>query len=118
MLHRPNLASASEELIAGIGAVGEEVAQPGEEVVDGFDNERRAIAVLHIGGVDRGADHQAGGIGHDMPLAALDLLGRIIAARPAALGGLDRLAVDHPGRTGWLGPPDRRLRALPAGVRN
>ncbi len=42
-----------EKLIAGIGAVGEEMAQPGEEVVDGFDNERRPIAVLHIGGVDR-----------------------------------------------------------------
>src|SRR5215472_12575190 len=33
-----------------------------------------------------------------MPLAALDLLGRVIAARAAALGGLDRLAVDHNGR--------------------
>ena len=38
------------ELITGIGAVGEEVAQPGEEVVDGFDNKRRTITVLHIGG--------------------------------------------------------------------
>jgi hypothetical protein len=65
---------------------------------DGFDDERRAIAVLHIGGVDRGSDHQARGVGHDVPLAALDLLGGVVAARPAALGGLDRLAVDHPGR--------------------
>ena len=36
-----------EEFIAGIGAVGEEVAQPREEVVDGFDDEWSAIAVLH-----------------------------------------------------------------------
>ena len=43
-----------EELIAGIGAVGEEVTQPREEVVDGFDDERRAIAVLYVGGVDCG----------------------------------------------------------------
>jgi hypothetical protein len=31
-------------------------------------------------------------------LAVLDLLRRIVAARPAAFGGLDRLAVDHPRR--------------------
>jgi hypothetical protein len=52
------------ELIAGIGAVGEEVAQPREEVLDGFDDERRAIAVLYVGGTDRGSEHQADGIGH------------------------------------------------------
>ncbi len=33
-----------------------------------------------------------------MTLAALDLLGGIVTPWPAALGGLDRLAVDDPGR--------------------
>ena len=42
-----------------------------------------AIAILDIGGVDGDADQQAGSISHDMALAALDLLGRIVAARPA-----------------------------------
>ena len=70
--------------------------------MDGFDNEWRTIAVLHIAGVNHGSDHQAGGIGHDMPLAALDLLRGIVAARPAALGRLDRLAVDDPGRGAGL----------------
>jgi hypothetical protein len=36
-----------KELIARIGTVGEEVAQPRKEVVDGFDNEWRSVAVLH-----------------------------------------------------------------------
>ena len=46
------------------------MAQPREEVVDGFDDQRCAIAVLDIGGVDRGANQQAGSIGHDVALAA------------------------------------------------
>src|SRR5215469_8618831 len=97
-LQRPNLASACKKLVTGIGAVGEEVAQPWEEVVNGLDDEGCAIAVLHIGRVDRSADHQADGIGHDMALATLDLLGRIVAAWSAALGRFHRLAVDHAGR--------------------
>jgi hypothetical protein len=68
-LHLPNLLSAVSSL-SPEGAVGEEMAQPREEVVNGFDDQRCAIAVLDIGGVDRGADQQAGGIGHDMALAA------------------------------------------------
>jgi len=70
-LHLPNFFSGRfHKLVAGVVAIGEEVAQPWEEVVNGLDDEWRAIAVLHIGGVDRGADHQADAIGHDMSLAA------------------------------------------------
>jgi hypothetical protein len=58
MLQRPNLASGEclNELVAGIGAVGEEVAQPGKQVVDGLNNEQRSIAVLDIGGMNRDID--------------------------------------------------------------
>ncbi len=82
--------------------------------MDRFDNQQRAIAILHIGGVDRGADHQTAGIGRDMPFAAFDLLGGIprvaavprprtgSAARSAALGGLDGLTIDHPSRRARL----------------
>src|SRR3974377_2357851 len=38
-----------KQFIAGVGAVGEEVAEPGKEVMDGFDNERRSGAGLFIG---------------------------------------------------------------------
>src|SRR3546814_11123315 len=34
-------------------------------------------------------------IGQDVALAPLDFLARIVAPRPAALGGFDTLAVDH-----------------------
>src|SRR3546814_19019841 len=34
-------------------------------------------------------------VGQDVALAPLDFLARIVAPRPAALGGFDTLAVDH-----------------------
>jgi hypothetical protein len=98
MLHLAEFGERVQKLVAEVGAIGEDVAQAREEVVNGLDDEWRAIAVLHISRVDRDADQQAGGIGHDMSLAAFDLLGRIVAARPAALGRLHRLAIDHAGR--------------------
>ena len=53
-------------------------------------------------GRDDDSEQQAHGIHGDMPLAARDLLGPVVAVRPAHRGRLDRLAVDdrHAGR--WL----------------
>jgi hypothetical protein len=56
------------------------VAQPGKQIVDVLNDERRSIAVLDIGGVNCDTDHQPGGIGHILALAVTDLLGRIVAA--------------------------------------
>ena len=36
------------QFVPGIGTISEEVAQPGEEIVNGLDNDRRAIAVLNL----------------------------------------------------------------------
>jgi hypothetical protein len=95
---------------AGVGGVGEQMAQPREGRVNGFDHDHRPVAILHIGTVDFGADQQTAGIGDDMAFATFDVLAGIprvaalprprtgSATRPAALGGLDRLAVDHPRR--------------------
>src|SRR5258708_3557010 len=82
------------------------MAQPREEVMNGLDDEHSPVAVLNIGGMDLGADEQAGGIGDDGAFAAFDLLAGIVSAR-AATGGLDRLAVDHAGR--WACLATRRL---------
>ena len=45
------------------------MAQPGEEIVNGLDNERGAVAVLNISRVNLGADPEANRIGDDMALA-------------------------------------------------
>src|SRR5262249_35663337 len=46
--------------------------------------------------MDHGGHDQAQGVDDDVPLAAVDLLVRVLAMRPALLGGLDALAVDNP----------------------
>src|SRR3546814_15679551 len=47
--------------------------------------------------MDHGMDQIAIGVGQDVALASLDLLPRVIAARPAASRGLHTLAVDRSG---------------------
>src|SRR5437588_12828749 len=61
------------------------MAQPWEQVIEVLDHKHRAVAVLHIGGVDRRANHQAECIGDDVAFAAFDLLAGVVTARPAAL---------------------------------
>lgn len=85
------------ELVTGIAAIGEDMAQPREALDDLGQHQWRSVTVLDVGGVDYGMDEIAVGVGQDMALAALGLLARIITPRPAALRGFDALAVDHPG---------------------
>src|SRR6202011_1726290 len=83
-LDRPaaELGESLRQFVAGIGTIGEEVAQPGEEIVNGFDDERGAIAVLNIGGVNLGADEEANRIGDDMALASFDFFASIYPGGP------------------------------------
>src|SRR3546814_9459550 len=69
------------------------MAQPREATDDLGQHQRRAIAILDIGSMDHGMDQIAIGVGQDVALASLDLLPRVIAARPAASRGLHTLAV-------------------------
>ena len=71
---------------AVIDAVGEEMAQPWKQLVNGLDDEAGTIAILDIGRVHLSTDQQTASIGHNVTLATFDLLGRIIPTRPAALG--------------------------------
>jgi hypothetical protein len=48
------------------------------------------IAILDVSGVHLGTDQQTASIGDNVALTALDLLGRVVAARPATPGRLDR----------------------------
>src|SRR6266481_4397841 len=65
-----------------INAVGEEMAQPGKQLVDGLDDKPGPIAILDIGGVHLGPDQQTTSIGHNVALTALDLLGRARGQAP------------------------------------
>ena len=62
------------EFRSGIGAVGEDMAQPREGVTDGSKHRRGAVAVLNVRAMDQRRDQQTAGVGEYMALAALDLL--------------------------------------------
>ncbi len=80
------------QLRPGIGAIGEQVAQPWAGMAYGFQHGRRAVAVLGIGCMDDETEEHAGGIDDSMALATFDLLSSVIAANPAMHG--DQRSVD------------------------
>ena len=50
------LGDRAVEPAAAVGAVGKQMTQPRKPVVDGADDQRGTIAILHVGGVDFTAD--------------------------------------------------------------
>lgn len=108
------------ELVSGVTAIGEDMAQPREATDDLREHQRRTVAVLDIGGVDHGVDQVALGVGQDMALAALDLLTRIITPGPAGFRGSDALASlprRRPGITPALGEASRPVASRPISSR-
>src|SRR5258707_7527779 len=87
---------------AVVDTVGEEMAQPGKQLVDGLNDQHGTIAILDIGGVHPGAHQQTASIGHNVALTPLDLLCRIVNTPAAALGGLWPITVDVPPRLARL----------------
>jgi len=71
------------------------------------------VAILDVGGRDLAFDRQAKGVDGDVPLATLDFLGGVEAARPTGLGRLDRLAVDDNRRRRGLAALRRRRCSRP-----
>ena len=65
-----------------IDAVGEHDLEPAVEVLDLLQQIPGAVSILNISGVDDDTEQETRGIDPDMALAAFDLLGGIVAARP------------------------------------
>ena len=72
-----------------IAAVGEQHGEEGEAAADARQQRGKAVAVLDAGGVDDAAEQEAQRVHEHVPLAAIDLLPGIVAARAATFGGLD-----------------------------
>ena len=83
--------------LTGIGAVGEDLFDEGEALARGLQGWHCTVPVLDARGVAAQHQRPSCGVDHDVPLAAFDLLARIIAARATCLRGPDALAVDHGG---------------------
>src|SRR5438552_18433743 len=92
---------------AVIDTVGEEMAQPGKQIMDRRNDKPGTIAILDIGGVHLGSDQQTGSIGHKVALTAFDPLGRIVTTRPGALARFARLHCCDPTR--WARVTARRF---------
>jgi hypothetical protein len=90
------------ELVAGVGAVGKQLAEPRKEIVNGGDDERSPVAVLQVCGMNFDAEQQVSGVGDQMTFVAFDLLCRTEAARATGLSGPDRLTVDNARRRAGL----------------
>ena len=81
-----------------IAGVREEALEEREAPGDAVEDQRRAVAILHAGGVDLDAQHETERVGDQMALAALDPLSGVVADHFARLrAGSDALAVDDGG---------------------
>jgi hypothetical protein len=97
---------------AGVALVDPQLLEARELLVGTVQQQRHGGAILNIGGVHPGSENQTTGIDQDMPLAAVDALGAILAADTADAGGANRLAVDDT-RTGLRLAPDHGPELLP-----
>jgi len=85
-----------------VSGIGEEAFDEGEEGARGVEQRPAAVAVLDARRVR--LDQQTTAIDVDERMAPVDLLARVVAARPAGLGRLDALAVDDRRRWAGLAP--------------
>lgn len=60
-----------------IAAVGEDDLDEGKQATGSPQQQTRAVAILHVGRMDRDVQQEAERIDEDMPLAARDLLARV-----------------------------------------
>src|SRR5258708_39521173 len=94
------------EQLSGITAIGPDDLQPTEVKPHLAQKLPRPVAVLDGGGSHAHPQQQSQRVDQQMPLAALDLLARIVTADPALLGRLDALAIENGGGgRGFFLPP-------------
>jgi hypothetical protein len=78
----PGLGDGGRHFRSLIVGVSEDTLDEGKQAARAsVEDEPRAIAILHIGGVDGDVQQEAERVDENVPLAALDLLARVIARR-------------------------------------
>lgn len=107
----PEVVLGERQELAGIAPIGPDQHDRGRLHLRSLQHQSAAVAVLQPGAGHHHDDQQAEGVGHDVSLASVDLLARVIAAGPLAdgVGTLHALGV-HDARAGH--------RVAPVGVTN
>ena len=78
----PGLCDGLGGFRALISSVGEDTLDEGEQAARAsIEDQPSAITILHVGGMDDDIQQEAERVDEDVPLAALDLLARVIARR-------------------------------------
>lgn len=81
-------------MAAAFSAIGKDMAQPRPALECGFQDGRRAVAVLDVAGVNDDADQQAQRVDDDVPFAPLTFLPaapRSLSDRCRMISDLDRV---------------------------
>src|SRR5579884_2387880 len=92
-----------ERLLASIAAIRPNLLQTPKAFFGLVQHGLTAVLILDIGRMDHAGDPHSQDIDQDVPLATADFLAAIVAPFAAALGSLDRLAVeDGRGRRSFL----------------
>ena len=73
------------------------VLQARELLLDVLEHQWHCGAILNIGAVDFGSQHQSLGLDHEVTLAPAELLAAVVTSDTPDSGGPDRLAVDDAG---------------------
>ena len=74
IVHAPNRRERAAQFRPRIATVGEDVAEPRARPADRGEDGRRAVAVLHVGGMHDQAEQQTDGVDDGVALAPVDLL--------------------------------------------
>jgi len=82
---RPAMGECVDQLLAAIDSIGKDLPQLGKAISDTLQQGHRTMDVLNIGGVNVDGEQKTIGIGDDVPLASIDALTGIEAARSAGL---------------------------------
>ena len=78
-----------EQLVTAVDAIGKDVPQLGKRVPERLQQRHRAVIVLNVGRMHLSCEQRAVGIGDDVALTSLYLLGHVKSGWTATLRGLD-----------------------------
>ena len=92
------------QLLTPINPIGKNVVHSGERVSQPLQQRDRTMAILDVCRMNMNCEEKPVRIGHDMALAPMNTLSRVVSTRPAGVRRRRALAVDDGRRGFWIAP--------------